>query len=246
MKSLTNILISHALFLGIFAIAAVALAQETNTTAAEQMEATRVQMQEQQQAIQERQQEAQENMETRRAEIASTSAAKREGMQERVDERRAQLQERAQTRITNLAANVSNRMDAMIERLQNIIDRIDSRIDKLQENNVDTSDAEASLASAQLSVDAAAAEIANIDSLVAEVAGSEDVRAAWATLKLQYQTIKDYLKTGHTELRNTVASLKAAAREASAGNGVSDAVRAEPSFGTTTDDSLEDTNETEE
>tara|TARA_B100000508_G_scaffold141059_1_gene145730 strand:+ start:2307 stop:2984 length:678 start_codon:yes stop_codon:yes gene_type:complete len=205
MKSITNILISHAIFLGIFAVAAVALAQEETGTSTP--EERREALQEQ---AAERRAEIASSTEARRAEFASTSEARKEAAQEVREERRIQLQAQAQTRITNLAANMSNRMDAAIERLTNIADRLDSRIAKIQAEGVDTSAAEASLASARMSIDAAAAEIATIDTEVAAVVGSENVRTAWEGLKAKYQEIKNYIKTAHTELRNTVEALKTA------------------------------------
>lgn len=229
MKSFTNILISHAIFLGIFAVAAIAFAQEDDT-ASSTLGERRAAAQEQ---IQERRAEVQENIEARRENFASSSAAR----QEVREERRSQLAERAQARVTNLAANMSNRMDAMIVRFENVIGRLESRIEKLNERGVDTSEAESALESAKLSVDAAAAEIATIDSDVADAVGSEDARAGWAAVKEKYQSIRAHLKTAHTELRNTVAALKAAVADAVDTNGVSDAVRS--------DNSLE-TNETEE
>ncbi|MCA9358509.1 hypothetical protein KC902_04590 [Candidatus Kaiserbacteria bacterium] len=236
MKTITNILITHALFLALFAGAAYALAEEETSSPTDrraEMQATIAERKAEfastteakRAEFQENMDERREEMENKRAEIASSTDAKRAEIKERVEERRTELQERAQERITNLAANMSNRMDAVIGRLNNIIDRLETRISKLTEAGIDTEEANAALASAKLSVDAAAQLIANIDTAVADAVGAEDARAGWAETKAQYTAIRDHIKTAHTELRNTVAALKAAISAAGYGAGSSEAVR---------------------
>ena len=171
--------------------------------------------------IEERMGTMEENREERKAEIE----ANREERQTNIAERKAALEVRAQERITNLAANMSNRIDAITERIQNIIDRLDTRIVKLRELGLDPSEAEASLESAQDSLDAAISEISNIDVDVAAAVGSEDARAGWATVKEKYLSVRNHIKTAHTQLRATVAALKAAAVEMKDTRGSSEAVR---------------------
>ncbi len=154
------------------------------------------------------------NRESMREVFASTSAERREEIQAQVQERKVALQARAQERITNLAANMSNRMDAVIVRIQNVIDRLDSRIEKIEATGADTTEAKAALASAQLSLNAAARDIADIDNAVANAISSEDARAGWAVVKTKYATIRDHIKTSHAELRSCVSSLKIAVAEA--------------------------------
>lgn len=290
MKTVTNIVISHGIFLAVFAFAAYALAQEDNTLPVplpaeqsakfkEQADTRRAEMEAlqatQQEAVSNRQAEMeakqieqndaaisrqaemeakkaemegkvaeqqetriteqadrQAKMEDRQAELQDKVANRQSDMEEKrlemqanMTERRAQLQEITQQRITNLAANMSNRMDSAIVRLQDIIDRLDSRIQKLEAAGIDTSAAKAALASSQLSVDAALAEIATIDTTVVSAISSEDARADWSTAKTKFVTIRDYLKTAHAELKASVAALKEAAVAANLNSGTSAAVR---------------------
>jgi signal transduction histidine kinase len=252
MKTITNIVISHLVFLGLFGAAALALAEEetnpeqTREQFQEQMEERKAEFEaaqaERQEAVETKREEMQEQMEERKEEMAE----KREEMQEKMEERRAQLQERAQERITNLAANISNRMDAAIARMQNIIDRLQSRIDKLAEMGVDTTEAEAALESAQMSVDAALAGIGEIDDEVLVAVESEDVRAAWPAVKETFTAVRDHIKTAHTELRAVVAALKEAVAEAELGRGVSDAVRSDNSDNSDDEETEAGEEETEE
>lgn len=237
MKTITNIIITHAVLLLLFGGAALVFAEETTQSpeewqqqAKERRDEFLANTQERQQQREEKVAEFQTNMEERRAEF-----------QAKQEERRAQLQARAQERITNLAANVSNRMEAVTTRLQNIIDRLHSRIEKLEELGVDTTEAKAALDSAQLSVDAAIEALSDIDEQVAEVVGSEDVKTAWTETKTIYSNVHDHLKTARTELQATVAALKKAVAAAELGRGVSDAVRNNPD--NETGDEVEETPE---
>lgn len=167
--------------------------------------------------------ERKENTEAKRAEFQEKSEERKAV----VAERRAQLQERAQERITNLAANMSNRMEAVIERIQNIIDRVSSRVEKIAERGVDTTESEAALASAQVSIDAALALISTIDDDVSDAVGSEDAKAGWVSVKENYTAIRDHLKTAHSELRASIEALKVAVADYKESNRVSDAMGSE-------------------
>jgi len=129
-----------------------------------------------------------------------------------IDDRRAELDDRTKQRITNLAANISNRMDAATARMQNIIIRLESRINKLTAAGLDTSEAVAALASAQVSINAAASALQTIDVSVQAAVTSEDPRAAWQTVKRTYGDIRAQLQTAYTEIQTAIQALKAAAR----------------------------------
>ncbi len=180
MKTITNIVLSHALFLAIFSFAAFALAQESGAP-----------------TLEDRQQAPRE---------FSTST----NLKEKVTERRSQLQEKVQLRIKNLAANVSNRMEATISRLSSISNRIESRIIKLEAEGINVTEARKSLESAKLSLATAKAEISNIDEAVNSTIGSEDIKTNWKLVREKYLKIQSHLKTAHSEFKNTITILKEA------------------------------------
>ena len=227
MKIITNVIITHAIFLALFASAALAFAQvpvsDSAQSGADTATATSA-------ASQARQSGDLPDRETMR----EAATERREAMQERAAERRVQLQERAQERVTNLAANMSNRMDATIARFQNIIDRLESRMEKLVAAGVDTAAATEAVGNAQVSLDAARTEIAAIDTAVTTAVGAEDVRTAWATVRESFTTTREYLRQSHQELRATVAALKEAVQNAEGTSGVSEAVRANTATSTAT------------
>ena len=166
------------------------------------------------------QQEARSNTQADRAalreELATSTAQNRIEAQQQVAHRQAALQARTQERVTNLAAKMSNRMEAVIQRLQNITTRLESRIDKLRDSGIDTTSSQAALASAQLSLDAAVLEISDIDTSVYNAVSSADARAGWTNLKAEFTTIGNSIRTAHSELQSSISLLKAASLEARA------------------------------
>lgn len=253
MKSLSKQTIAPILVASFLATAGMAFAQDSETSdtsevepsvpsaiplsdrSPEEKEARRAALEQNKLDMQAQFQEKKLEMEAKQEERQATQVEKREEMQIKATERRTALQARAQERITNLAANMSNRMDAVIERLQNITGRLETRITRLKELGVNTSDAEAALASARVSITAATSEIANIDTQVNAAVGSEDVKTSWQAVRTTFTNIRDHIKTAHTELRSCVSALKIAAAEAKDSRGVSDAIRNNPDTETSTE-----------
>jgi hypothetical protein len=150
---------------------------------------------------------------------------RREEIAENVAERREALTERIQERVTNLAANISNRLDAAVERLENISDRLTARIEKLNTNGINTTEAEEALANAEAAIALAKDLLSDIDELVADAIGSSDPQHAWQTVRETFVEIRGHITEAFGYLRDTVAALKEAVREAGDTGGVSDAVR---------------------
>ena len=128
------------------------------------------------------------------------------------NETRPQLSERANERVINLAANISNKMDAAAIRLQNIIGRLDSRINKLEAAGIDVAAARLTLNSAQVSLTTAVNSLATIDATVLAAIGSQNPQATWADARDTFQTIRINLLTARTDIRATIEALQTSAR----------------------------------
>jgi hypothetical protein len=109
--------------------------------------------------------------------------------------------------------------------MQNIITRLESRIDKLSESGLDTTEASAALASAQTSVDAAVSALAQIDVTVQAAVTAENPRAAWVEVRAAFTSIRAQLRTAHNEIKASVQELKAAAQATDGQNGSAAAVQ---------------------
>jgi exonuclease VII small subunit len=145
-----------------------------------------------------------ESVEARRAEFENNQEVR----QELRTERQEALSEIRQQRIINLAANISNRMDAAVERLFAIIGRLESRIAKLELAGQDTTRARTSLQSASQSLAEARGLLSDIDSAVIAATTSEEPYTAWQELRTRYQSIAERIRNTHSFLRDTLTALK--------------------------------------
>lgn len=131
-----------------------------------------------------------------------------EARAERQIERRGVLQDRAQTRIINLAANTSNRHEAAIRRLENVANRLDSRITKLQAQGLDTSAGVAALAVARTELSRARTLLATIDADVVTFVSSENPQTNWGRVKNIYTDSRDAIKAAHSALQTSLIALQ--------------------------------------
>lgn len=189
---ITNIIISHVAFLSFFGGVALAFAQEQE---APTPPPPNEQMKQQTQA-------------SEPVVLNEESDIPRIQQVENRITQQTELSARSQERIINLAANMSNRIDAVTVRLQNIADRVASRIEKMEGGDVDIQTAVSALASAQLSLDTAKTAMTSIDADVTMAVSTVDARSAWRSVKNNYSSVRDQLKTAHAEITMSVEALK--------------------------------------
>ena len=125
-------------------------------------------------------------------------------------EKKPALQIQGQKRITNLAANMSNRMDSIVYRMQNVVARLKTRLAILESENINTGAARAELAEAETKISIASNALKTIDANVAAFVGSENPREAWIPVRNTFGTIRDALLGAHAGLQSTLDTMKAA------------------------------------
>ena len=154
-----------------------------------------------------------EAMDAREASSTERQEIREERQTERVEvreERRASLASFRQDRIINLAANISNRMDAATERLFNLIGRLESRMQKMEQNGYNTGAAAAKLREASQTLAEAKTAMADIDALVYAATTSEQPRSNWQAVRERYVVVGGLIRQTHTELREALSLLKTA------------------------------------
>ena len=119
---------------------------------------------------------------------------------------------------------------AAIGRLTQIIERFETRIDKLGELGVDTDAASAKLIEAAEHLVTAADIVENqIDDLVDATVDSENPRETWQAARELFGEGKTEIQAAHADIREALALLKEAVAAAELERGVSEAVRNENS-----------------
>jgi hypothetical protein len=113
-----------------------------------------------------------------------------------------------QTRITNLCANISNRLDAVILRQENIANRLQTRVNKIKAQNINTNEAEEKLKLALTTIHQAKDIIKNIDHDIHQTVTATDPKNKWTNVYSTYLETDRLVKQAHVELKTVVYALK--------------------------------------
>lgn len=113
-----------------------------------------------------------------------------------------------QQRIINLAANVSNRIESTIARLEQINARIETRIGKFDQSEVDVSFAEENLDITNYLLYQAKQSMSSIDNDVSAAVTSATPIANWTSVKETFITAENHLQTAHQLISESVVSLQ--------------------------------------
>lgn len=173
---------------------------------------------------QELMEERKDKIEERKAEVEGKIEERKMQMEDRIEEgkikleekkealveRKTALQEVRQQRIINLSANISNRMDSAIARLFTIIERLEQRILKLQEQGFITSPAEEKVREAARNLAEARTMMQNIDTEVVEATTSAEPVGRWQSVRETYLNVGKLIRQAHANLRSAVELLKTA------------------------------------
>lgn len=144
------------------------------------------------------------------AQTTPTDTAVRAPEEPLVTEQRSQfmteptLQKVAQTRLTNLAANMSNRMDGVVARLQNVTNRLTSRLQKMEDEGKNVTAAKDELVRAQEKLAEVKFSLSTIDTQVNAFVGSATPRENWNNLKSTYLTNRDLIISTHQSILATI------------------------------------------
>lgn len=231
---ITNLAIGLVAFLIFSGISSIASAQEPETeratttpeerraNAAEALEARQAALEERREEMASRTEAVREQMEERRENMASRT----EAVREQIAERREALSERTRNRVLALADNISQKMLAAIDRLEQIIGRFETRLVALEARGIDGTAAQAKLDEAKDSL-TTAKRIVNdeVNNLVDQTVDSENPRETWRAARTAFSEAREAIKDAHQDLREALALLKAAVADTEGDNGVSEAVR---------------------
>lgn len=150
---------------------------------------------------------------SKRATIKEQLEAKKEEIKSSVAERRENVANKIQERAFNFVEKVKERLEAAINRLEVLAQRIESRITKMKEAGISTTEAEKLLKIAKDKINKAEENVSLI-SLTTDLptttssTTSEILRSAFATSKSQIEQAKKDLKSAHAALVDVINSLK--------------------------------------
>jgi len=151
-----------------------------------------------------------------RNENAATRAEAREELrtnrQDRLSAIKLKISERANEMFKTHVDRASNRLDAVLGSFDKFVERIQSRITKLQDNGVNTASVEASLANSVSLIATAKADSAAIDAIIAATTNTSDAATVRASMKAAIEKASASVKAAHQGLMSTVKDLVALIR----------------------------------
>lgn len=145
--------------------------------------------------------------------LRDTLENRREAVRASTTARLQALSNIRQERIINLSANLSNRLEAAIDRLFAIVGRLESRLTKIETSGKDVSQAKASLRRAAEQLGSARAAMNTIDTQVVEATTANDAAARWQTVRTTYTNTATLIRAARESLREVVMLTKRALQE---------------------------------
>jgi exonuclease VII small subunit len=152
----------------------------------------------------------QDNREDRQKELQEDRGEKKAEMEEMREKKRAELTDKRKDRIRAYLERILGRFRAAIARLEKLADRIDSRIEKLEEDRgINLSDASALVDEAQRNLEAAETALSNISSKAETAIGEEDPKTAFQKVREVLNEAKENIKSAHRTLVEAIKLVKA-------------------------------------
>lgn len=152
-----------------------------------------------------------EMVRARVAAIKDIIEKKREDMKHRADNARKIAKERFGERVEMLVGNVSARLASTSTHLSTIADRIDTRIDALQDEGHDMSDSIALLATARTDISAANDKIVAVNTALEAAMSTTTPKTEMRAVRTAVKASEDALKLAKDDLMKTLRSVKAEA-----------------------------------
>lgn len=151
--------------------------------------------------------------------VATRTDAFREAFQEKQEEfrdQRAIISQAIRDRLHNLFDNIMRRMHAAVDRLDDITDRMESRAQKISEDNgVDVSEATQSIHEARRELAGARETLRSLPEQARAAFGSEHPRERFSAVRVAVRNVGTHIRSAHQTLREAVDALKRAIDDAS-------------------------------
>lgn len=150
--------------------------------------------------------------EERKGELKSKLEVKRGEIQQKIEERKQNIAEKriklkgeVKNKVENILGNVYDRLNQIIQKLNNLAIRLNTKIDSLEQEGVNTGNAKSLLSLAQEKIDAAISELeaskSALDTSLETEVSKGDVRST-------IDSLKSSIKSAHLALVEVVKEIK--------------------------------------
>lgn len=129
----------------------------------------------------------------------------------RVEERKEKLSNIRQERIRSSFGKMVVKMEATLERLTKLTEKMETRITKIKEsdkNNKDTEIVTLNVAKAKILLSSTETDLVNLKNKLEKLVSSDDPKTVFLEVKSLFETIKNNLKEVHQLLVHSIGSIK--------------------------------------
>ncbi|MBC8465238.1 MAG: hypothetical protein H8D63_02615 [Parcubacteria group bacterium] len=152
--------------------------------------------------------EKKEDVENRLGEVRAKVEEKRGEIKENWNDKKEALKENAKNRIDAYIARLIDRIHAAINRLTKLTDRIEERIDILEEEGIDASEAQASVDAASDHLAAAEEYLADVETLSADALATDTPRESISIIKEAIRAAAEEVRAARADLKEALRYLK--------------------------------------
>src|SRR3989344_4298661 len=179
-------------------------------------EALKQEMEQKREEIKNRTEEERESLknriEERREELKQNLEERREELKNEIEERKQNATDKITERVNQFVTKIIERFNTAANRLDILVIRIESRIEKIEARDIDTTEAKGLLVIAKEKIDTAKTSISliTLPEITEDTASTtaSSIKKAFETTKIQIEQAKKDLKAAHTALVDVINSLK--------------------------------------
>lgn len=128
----------------------------------------------------------------------------REQTEEKIQERKTRLEEKRAQRIRLLSSLLTRRIEAVIERLEKLIERMDARLAIMSQSGADTQRVQSLLDTEKENLELVKSQFKSFKELSEAIPNSEDPRQTYNDAKIKMSEIKRNLVSVHTQLAHII------------------------------------------
>lgn len=151
------------------------------------------------------------------SEVRNTSTTPGRGKQDEIKQQveqkrevvKVQLTAKRQERVKNLFSNITRRLQAAVERLKKLGERINTRLTKLSQSGQDVSNYQQQLTGALSLLSQVEQKITGLNSTLESTLATQDPKGIYdGSLKLELESVKNDLKTVHQTFVQIITQIK--------------------------------------
>lgn len=151
---------------------------------------------------------AAESTRSNRSRAKSRLEEKRQSLKNKITDKRKEISQERKAKIQEIFERMTTFLVAAIAREEKLIERIQSRLDKLSQAGKDVAGVQQSLEQAKAKLEQAASDASSLEGIGGDVLATENPSSTFRTAKEMVQSVKRELQEVHKMLTSIIGDIK--------------------------------------